>query len=1097
MRVFIRLPWHCLIYLFISSLVVACQQEDTTPDTSGPLFKLLSKEVTGVDFVNTLEEQPVDYNHLHWDYVYTGGGVATGDINNDGLPDLYFCGNRVADALYLNKGNMQFENITMKAGILQDGQWSSGVTMGDLNGDGFLDIYVCRTSPTLNSDFMRNRLYLNNGDNTFREEAKAMKLNHGGYSTQSTFLDYDKDGDLDIYLVNQPPNGRLISRYQLDVPTMEETTTDRLFRNDGDVFTDVTRAAGLWNHGYGLNAVATDLNDDGLTDIYVSNDFDEPDFMYINQGDGTFVDEIKARTQHVSFYAMGSDVGDFNNDGLPDLAVVDMASSDHFRSKTNMGSMQPEVFWANIDKGWQYQYMFNTLQVNNGNGSFSDVGQLSGISKTDWSWSILMADFDNDGRQDISVTNGIQRDIRNNDFLLKVKQMVSGGQNQFETLDLVKLVPSNPLPNYLYHNNGDYTFTNRAEEWGMGQPNFSHGAAAADLDLDGDLDFVLNASNQDGAIYENKWGNQQHYLRIRLTGNQKNRQALNTKAVIRYGQGQQQFRELTLTRGYFSASEPVLHFGLGEHTVVDELVLTWPDGSQTTLEHVEADQLLEVDYNSAPKTPKAPTATGTALFREVNAPAFRHQENDFDDFNREILLPHKQSTNGPPLVAADVNADGLEDFFVGGALGQAGQLFLQQPDGSFKPASSQPWAKEAGQEDVGALFFDANGDQHPDLYIASGGSEWTPSSVNYADRLYLNNGKGHFERNPDALPRQYESGQAITAGDYDGDGDLDLFVGGRLVPGKYPAPANSYILRNDDGLFTDVTREVAPELNPLGLVTDALFVDYDKDGHDDLIVVGEWMPITLLHNQSGIFVDQTEAAGLLQTGGWWWSLAAGDVDQDGDLDIICGNLGKNAKFKASKEKPFLVYQSDFDENGTNDVVLAGYYNGEQVPVRGRECSSEQMPFIADKFPTYGDFATASLEDIYSSDALQSANKREVHTFSSTLFVNQGNGQFSPQYLPTQAQFSPVQDVQLKDLNKDGHLDAVLVGNLYGAEVETVRYDAGTGLCMLGDGQGGFAPLSVQESGIFAPGDARRMVFANDNALLISNNNGALQLFHLK
>ncbi|NRA48564.1 MAG: VCBS repeat-containing protein [Phaeodactylibacter sp.] len=1074
---------------------MGCQQEAEVV-AEGPLFELLSPEETGVKFINTIEEQPNGFNHFHWDHIYSGGGVAVGDINNDGLPDLFFAGNIVGDALYLNKGNMQFEDITASAGILQDQQWSAGVTMGDVNGDGFLDIYVCRMGPTLNSDQMRNRLYLNNGDMTFTERAGELNLAHGGYSIQSTFFDYDKDGDLDIFLVNQPPSSRLISRFDLDVPSMSEVITDRLFRNDGDTFTDVTQASGLFNHAYGLNAVASDLNDDGWTDLYISNDYDEPDMLYINNGDGTFTDNIHESAKHTSFYAMGSDVADFNNDALPDIAVVDMASSDHFRSKTNMGSMQPEVFWASVANGKHYQYMFNTLQLNNGNGTFSDIAQLSGISKTDWSWSILMADFDNDGWQDISVTNGIKRDIRNNDFLNNVRKMAKDGQTEFEVMDLVKLVPSNPMPNYLYMNKGGFTFEDKAADYGMGQPNFTHGAAYADLDLDGDLDMVMNSSDIAGAIYMNRWGNAGNYLRVKLVGKDSNKEALNTKVSIKYND-EIQIREATYTRGYLSASQPILHFGLGEVAQIDQLTVTWPDGTVTVQQDVTSKQILTIRYDDASRSQPKKSKAVEPLFVAKAAPDFIHQENDFDDYAREILLPHKQSTNGPALASADVNGDGHEDFYVGGAADQQGKLFLQSPEGTFDFAPHQPWSAHKAKEDVGALFFDADGDGDQDLYVASGGSEWAPGSERYADRLYLNDGKGKFSvASAGTLPSHFESGQAVAAGDYDGDGDLDLFIGGRIVPGKYPAPGNSYILRNDNGKFADVTAEVAEGLNPMGLVTDALFSDYDNDGDVDLLVVGEWMPLTVLHNNSGVFENHTSQSGLDQTGGWWWSIAEGDFDGDGDTDYMAGNLGKNAKFKASAEKPFLVYQSDFDNNGTNDVVLAGYYNGKQVPVRGRECSSEQMPFIAEKFPTFEGFANASLEDIYSGDNLKQANKREVHSFYSVVIVNNGNGQLSTQKLPVQAQFAPVQDIQITDLNADGHLDAVLVGNLHGAEVETVRYDAGTGLCLLGDGAGGFIALSVQEAGLYTPFDARGVTLLGSN-LLVANNDEALQLFEKK
>jgi hypothetical protein len=1087
-----------LYYLLFSFLFFACQSEEPVP-ADGPMFTLLSPEETGVTFNNIIQEEPQIYNHLKWAAVYQGAGLAVGDINNDDLPDLFFAGNIVNDALYLNTGDLQFEEITDQARIARDKGWSTGVTMADVNQDGYLDIYVCRFGWSSSPDDKRNLLYINNQDNTFTEQGAQYGVNDGGFSTQATFFDMDKDGDLDLYVANQPPDSRLISRYQIDLAAIREGISDRLYRNDGTHFTDVTKAAGIFNQAYGLNAIASDLNGDGWTDIYVSNDYEEPDMMYINNKNGTFTNTIQQAVKHISFYAMGSDVADFNNDGLPDIGVVDMAAEDHFRSKTNMGSMRPATFWNNIARGKHYQYMFNTLQVNNGNGSFSDIGQLAGMSKTDWSWAILFADLDNDGWKDITITNGIKKDIRNNDFLGNIRKQVEAGNTEFQVMDLVNMLPSNPVPNYIYQNNGDYTFSNKAQEWGVSEPGFSNGASFADLDGDGDLELIFNNVDSPASIYENRRGRANRYIRFKLEGDARNTFALNAKVRIEY-EGLQQVQELTLTRGYLSSSEPILHFGTGSAEKVEKAIITWPDGQETVMNDLSTNRVYEVRYQKAEKEMAKQAAPPQPLLQEITPEtglAITHQENDFDEFEREILLPHKQSENGPYMATGDVNGDGLEDFYLGGAMGFAGALYLQNADGTFAASPQDAFAKDQAFEDLGSLLFDADGDNDLDLYVVSGGTEHQPGSANYQDRIYRNDGPGNFTR-ANVLPTFYESGQIVKANDFDGDGDLDLFVGGRAVPGKYPAPANSYLLQNDNGTFSDVTADYAPMLRALGLVTDALFSDYDQDGDDDLLIVGEWMSIRVLNNENGRFSEKSADLGLSYTEGWWWSIEQGDFDGDGDPDYIVGNLGRNKKFKASKEKPFMVYQKDFDENGSNDVVLASFSGDKPVPVRGRECSSEQMPFIAEKFPTYQEFASASLDQIYTAEALENANQREVHTFKSAFLRNDGTT-FTKTELPVEAQFAPVKDIAVLDVNNDGNLDALLVGNHYGAEVETIRYDAGIGVCLLGDGKGSFAPAPVKESGFFTRHDARsicRMEGKGAPLLVVGNNQGPLQVFRI-
>ena len=1090
------IPGILSLSLFLIFLSGCSDNPGPVKPIEGKVFELLDASQTGVSFANNIVENE-QYNHLMWTHVYTGGGVGTGDINNDGLADIYFAGNIVGDALYLNKGDMKFEEITTIAGIKNDGKWSSGVTFADVNADGFQDIYVCRLGFSMNPNDRRNLLYINNGDNTFTESAKEWGLDDGGFSIQASFFDLDKDGDLDMFLANQPPDPRLVAKYQIDPEADKSKWQDRLFRNLGNgKFMDISRASGVDGYGYGLNVIASDLNGDNLIDLYVTNDYDAGDFLYINNGDLTFTNTINQSIKHISNFAMGSDVADYNNDELLDIVVVDMASSDHFRSKTNMGSMSPSTFWNYVKEGKHYQYMFNTLQLNNGNGTFSELGQIAGISKTDWSWSTLMADFNNDTYKDIIVTNGIQRDIRNNDFQYKIKKLNEQGQTEFRIMDIVNLVPSTPISNYMYKNNGDLTFSNKTSEWGFDHPGFSHGAAYADLDLDGDIDLVINNNSAPASIYENKQGNRNNYVRFVLKSDNNDIRTLNAQVTVKHDD-QTQIQELTVTRGFMSASEQALHFGLGKSNKIDEVQVRWPNGKWSILKDVKINKTHVLDLKDAGSTAPAKIQP-KAFFKEITKESgidFVHLENEFDDFEREILIPHKQSTHGPHISKGDVNQDGLDDFYVGGAAGTSGFLYLQQQGGQFIKAEKQPWSGDIEKEDLGSVFFDADADGDLDLYIVSGGSEFNPGDKRYLDRFYKNDGKGNFTKSNNAIPAINVSGESVTASDFDSDGDMDLFVGGRLIPGKYPAPADSYLLQNDNGKFTDITDQSAPGLRKLGLVTDAVFSDYDGDSDLDLIVVGEWMKITVFKNNDNRFENVSDELGLENSSGWWWSIEEGDFDNDGDMDYVVGNLGKNTKFKASKEKPFMVYGNDFDENGSNDIVLANYYGDKVVPVRGRQCSSEQMPFVAEKFPTFEGFAKATVETIYPEEGLESAVKYEVKSFKS-VFLRNDNGHFEKIPLPIEAQTAPLQDIAVLDFDNDGNLDILGVGNLYGAEVETMRYDAGIGICLLGDGKGGFKPLNVLQSGFFAFEDARSIsILKGDRTtILVGNNNSGMQAF---
>jgi hypothetical protein len=1087
---------YITFFLSLLFIVSACgddKKQASSEPFRGQVFKLLPESQTKVNFNNQIKET-AKFNHFYWTHMYNGGGVGIADFNGDGYQDLYFSGNLVADKLYFNEGGMSFKDVTTASGIIANDGWSQGVSVGDVNGDGHPDIYVCRTGRSTNAADRTNLLYVNNGDGTFSEKAKQYGLADEGFSMQASFFDKDNDGDLDLIVGNQPPDKRLEKNPAFKSQMGMKYTSDHLYENRGNgTFVDVTESAGLKTYSHTLNVVASDINDDGWVDLYFSCDYEKPDYLFINDKDGTFTAKTNEQIGHISNFSMGSDVSDFNNDGYKDIFTVDMAANDHYRSKTNMGSMRPARFWNYVEKGWHYQYMSNAMQVNNGNGSFSEVAHLAGLAKTDWSWACLFADFDNDGNKDLAITNGIQRDIRNNDFIGYIKDMNKRGVKEFNPKELVDKIPSNPVKNFIYKNKGDLTFENVTDAWGAGQPGFSNGMAYADLDNDGDLDLVMNNVSAPASIYENQINGSSNYLRVKLEGEPGRELALNSQVTIEVN-GEKQTQELTLTRGYFSSVENILHFGLGNNSKIDKVTIDWANGKQSVLSNVEVNQVLTVKENSAQGNTKKVQSTDAQMFVSNDAIDFQHKENDYDDFEREILLPHLQSVQGPFMTSGDVNGDKLDDIFIGGAAGQAGILYIQNANGSFTKAAKQTWSVDAKSEDVGSLFFDADGDGDQDLYVVSGGGEHKTGSSFLRDRLYKNDGAGNFSKASNAIPVLAENGQCVKAADIDGDGDLDLFVGGRGEAGRYPKPAKSFLLQNDGkGNFKDITSANAPEMTNAGMVSDAIFTDYDGDKDLDLIAVGEWMPITIFTNDSGVFKKSV----VEKSGGWWWTIAEGDFNKDGAPDYIVGNMGKNHKYKANPEHPFTVFGNDFDDNGTNDVVLANYSGDKLLPVRGRECTSEQMPFVAEKFPTYDGFAKATIETIYE-DKLKDAVKYEVHDFYSILLENKA-GSLIPKKLSSRAQISPMRAVEIIDINGDGNQDIIACGNLYQAEVETVRHDAGVGLVMLGDGNGNFSELSTKDSGFFANADARDIlrVEGAKSMIFVANNDWKVQGFELK
>ena len=1100
------------------------------------LFSLVASDHSGITFSNLIQEND-SLNILDVENLYNGGGVGIGDFNNDGLQDIYFTGNEVSNKLYLNKGDFKFEDITEAANVNGAGRWCRGVSVIDINNDGFLDMYI---SASLSKDSKKreNLLYVNTGVDKkgypyFKNMAAAYGLADTSHTTMAAFFDYDNDGDLDVYLlVNQIVKGQNPGTFTTVSEHDKHPNTDKLFRNDWNdslkhpVFTNISKEAGIILEGYGHGVNIVDINSDGWKDIYVTNDFLSNNILYINNHNGTFTNEVKAYFKHTSENSMGQDVIDINNDGLVDVMEVDMNPEDNLRKKTMMNTLHYQRYQYNEFYGYQHQYVRNVLQINQGprvleNDSlgppvFSDVAFYSGIAQTDWSWTPSIADFDNDGYRDIIITNGFPKDVTDHDF----GAFRSKAYNLVSKKELLEEIPKVKISNYAYKNNGDLTFEDVTKDWGMSVPTFSNGAAYADLDNDGDLDYVVNNINDEALVYRNNsrdLNKNGHYLQIQFLGDRFNKNGLGASVELHY-KAKQQVYENTPYRGYLSSIYPMAHFGLGHEEVIDSIIIKWPNGKMQLMQNVKADQLVKADIKNANSGFSFfnPSIASGSLLKEITSSVnvnYVHKEHDFVDFNIQKLLPHKLSEYGPALAAGDIDGNGLDDFISGGSLYFDTQIFLQQNSGNFIRKTLLGKGDSIGTknyEDLGLLLFDADNDNDLDLYVASGGYELKNNSHSYKDRFYVNDGKGNFQQDSLVIPENFTSKSCVRAADFDRDGDLDLFVGGRVEPWNYPKPVSSFIYRNDTkkGVikFTDVTSAVAPALNNIGLVCDAIWSDYDNDGWQDLVLAGEWMPLTFLKNEKGTFTSQNSSIQLPNSTGWWNTIAPGDFDNDGDIDYIFGNLGENSFYKGSKTFPVSVYAKDFDKNGVLECITTKYLRGKEgilkeYTIPGRDDVVDQMPFIKKKFLSYKSFAEASFADLFTKDELNDAIVYHANYFKSIFLENKGNGSFNIRPLPIQAQFAPLNGMVSEDFDNDGNLDVLVAANDFGAEVNVGRYDAGNGLLLKGDGKGNFIPLSILQSGWYIPGNAKSVIKLRnkigEELIAVSQNRGALKLYKPK
>ena len=1094
-----RRIWGLFILIVLHA---ACEQEKDV------LFQEIPAEHSGIAFSNTLTPSP-ELNILTYLYYYNGAGVATADFNNDGLIDLFFTANQSADQLYLNEGNFKFREVTEEAGIPDDGQWSTGVTYADVNADGLLDIYVCKVGG-YRALKGRNQLYINQGINAdgvpeFKEEAVKYGLDFSGLSTQAAFFDYDLDGDLDAFLMNHSvhPNrayGKGAQRSRFD-----PRSGDRLFRNEDGFFVEVTEDTGIFQGkiGYGLGLGVSDVNLDGFPDVYIGNDFFENDYLYLNQGDGNFREIISkdpSRLGHTTHFSMGNDIADINNDGLPDLVSLDMLPKDLETYKASGLEYPFPTYAYYLKNGYAPQYMQNTLHLNLGDATFSEIGHLTGIAATEWSWGALLADYDNDGFRDLFISNGILGATNDMDFVSfisneEIQRNIDKGMSEAD-MALIEKIPPTHVPNFFFRNKGDLSFENITASWLDARESFSNGSAYADLDNDGDLDLVVNNVNAPAYLYKNTSSNGNNFLKFTFKGSGHNVLGIGAKVKL-YAAGKEFYGENFITRGYLSSVPPQLHFGLGNISLVDSLKVTWPSGNMQVLNSIQANQeitLIEEDATQAKPGRNAPSMLASTIDEEM-LNGLTHRDQTSIEFNRNPLVPYANTNEGPALGVADVNRDGLDDVFIGGGKKQPSMLLFQDPDGNFTQQQESLFEKDATSEDVAQVFFDANGDGWVDLLVASGGNEFT-SGIPLQPRLYWNK-KGSFHKDTLQFKNVELNASQVAAIDFDQDGDLDITLTSDLVPHEYGKTPRQYLFENDgDGTFRDVTALKVPGFNEVGNVKALCWADVDGNSYPDLIVAGHWMPLTVFLN-NGETLEKMEDNGLESSHGWWNTVKAADFDADGDLDLIAGNFGENSLLKASEESPLTLYRQDFDDNGSVETLLTYFSEGRETPLASKDELVKQLPYLNKEYLSYNTYAKASLTEVFSNEKLNSAEKKYVYTLSSRYFENDGTGNFIPSALPKMAQASVVRDIAIRDLNKDGYSDVFLVGNLYEISTQLGRMDAGHGVLLQNDKKGGFQ--WVKDTGYTYSGPARNIStikIKNTDYWIIGINNAPVVLINI-